>query len=88
MNFKKFTLKVGGKDVVIETVKYAEQTNGSCVVRCGETAVQGSGCRSAAPREGMDFLPLPVHFGEKIYSIDNIPGGVKKHTDTASDEAI
>ena len=35
-NYKKFTLKVGGRDVTVETGKYAEQTNGSCLVRCGE----------------------------------------------------
>ena len=88
MNFKKFTLKVGGKDVVIETGKYAEQTNGSCVVRCGETAVMVSVCMSTAPREGMDFFPLQVDYDEKMYSIGKIPGGFKKREGRASDKAI
>ena len=73
MNYKEFKLKVGGKDVIIETGKYAEQTNGSCLVRCGETAVLVSVCMSAAPREGMDFFPLQVDYEEKMFAIGKIP---------------
>lgn len=76
-NYKKFTLKVGGRDVTVETGKYAEQTNGSCLVRCGETAVMVSVCMSEAPRDGMDFFPLQVDYEEKMYSIGKIPGGFK-----------
>ena len=39
MNYQEFRMTVGGREVVIETGKYTEQANGSCVVRCGETAV-------------------------------------------------
>lgn len=87
-NFKQFTMPVGGRDVVIETGKYAEQTNGACVVRCGETAVMVSVCMSATPREGMDFFPLQVDYEEKMYSIGKIPGGFKKREGRASDKAI
>ncbi len=88
MNYKEFTLKVGGKDVVIETGKYAEQTNGSCLVRCGETAVMVSVCMSAAPRDGMDFFPLQVDYEEKMFAVGKIPGGFKKREGRASDKAI
>ncbi len=88
MNYKEFTLKVGGRDVVIETGKYAEQTNGSCLVRCGETAVMVSVCMSAAPREGMDFFPLQVDYEEKMFAIGKIPGGFKRREGRASDKAI
>ncbi len=88
MNFKQFTLSIGGRDVIIETGKYAEQTNGSCVVRCGETAVIVSVCMSEAPREGMDFFPLQVDYDEKMYAIGKIPGGFKKREGRASDKAI
>ena len=88
MNFKKFTFKVGGREVVVETGKYAEQTNGSCVVRCGDTAVMVSVCMSAAPRDGMDFFPLQVDYDEKMYSVGKIPGGFKKREGRASDKAI
>lgn len=34
---KKFEIEIGGKNVVIETGKYAQSTNGSVTVRCGDT---------------------------------------------------
>ena len=88
MNYKKFTLEIGGREVTVETGKYAGQTNGSCLVRCGETAVMVSVCMSAAPRDGMDFFPLQVDYEEKMYSIGKIPGGFKKREGRASDKAI
>lgn len=87
-NFKQFTMPVGGRDVIIEVGKYAEQTNGACVVRCGDTAVMVSVCMSPAPREGMDFFPLQVDYDEKMYAIGRIPGGFKKREGRASDKAI
>ncbi len=88
MNFKQFTMSVGGRDVIIETGKYAEQANGACVVRCGETAVMVSVCMSASPREGMDFFPLQVDYEEKMYAVGKIPGGFKKREGRAADKAI
>ncbi|MDY6367453.1 MAG: polyribonucleotide nucleotidyltransferase [Clostridia bacterium] len=88
MNFKKFTMEVGGREVIIETGKYAEQANGACVVRSGETAVMVTVCMSASPREGMDFFPLQVDYEEKMYSIGKIPGGFKRREGRASDKAI
>ena len=67
--FKQFSTTVGGREVVIETGKYAEQANGACVVRCGDTAVLVTVCMSASPREGMDFFPLQVDYDEKMYSV-------------------
>lgn len=87
-NYRKFSLTVGGREVTIETGKYAEQANGACVVRCGETAVMVSVCMSATPREGMDFFPLQVDYEEKMYAVGKIPGGFKKREGRASDKAI
>ncbi len=87
-NYRQFSLEIGGREVVIETGKYAEQANGACVVRCGETAVMVTVCMSATPREGMDFFPLQVDYEEKMYSIGKIPGGFKKREGRASDKAI
>ncbi len=87
-NFKQFSFKVGGREVVVETGKYAEQANGACLVRCGETAVMVSVCMSAAPRDGMDFFPLQVDYEEKMYSVGKIPGGFKRREGRASDKAI
>ena len=87
-SYKEFKMTVGGREVVVETGKYAEQANGACLIRCGETAVMVTVCMSPAPRDGMDFFPLQVDYEEKMYSIGRIPGGFKKREGRASDKAI
>ncbi len=87
-NYKEFKFTVGGREVTVETGKYAEQTNGSCVVRCGETAVMVNVCMSETPREGIDFFPLQVDYEEKMYAVGKIPGGFKRREGRASDKAI
>ncbi|MCD8206011.1 MAG: polyribonucleotide nucleotidyltransferase [Clostridia bacterium] len=87
-SYREFTLTIGGRDVTIETGKYAEQANGACVVRCGETAVLVTVCMSEKPREGLDFFPLQVDYEEKMYSVGKIPGGFKRREGRASDKAI
>ncbi|MBQ9734789.1 MAG: polyribonucleotide nucleotidyltransferase [Clostridia bacterium] len=86
--FRVFKTTVGGRELIVETGKYAEQTNGSCVVRCGDTAVMVNVTMAASPRDGMDYFPLGVDFEEKRYSIGRIPGGFKKREGRASDKAI
>ena len=86
--YRVFKTMLGGRELVVETGKYAEQTNGSCIVRCGETAVMVNVTMAEKPRDGMDYFPLGVHFEEKIYSIGKIPGGFKKREGRASDKAI
>ncbi len=87
-NYKEFKLQVGGKEVTVETGKYAEQTNGHCVVRCGETAVMVNVCMSPTPRDGIDFFPLQVDYEEKMFAVGKIPGGFKRREGRASDKAI
>ncbi len=88
MNYQEFKMNVGGREVVIETGKYTEQANGSCVVRCGETAVMVTVCMSKTPREGIDFFPLQVDYEEKMYAVGKIPGSFKRREGRASDKAI
>ncbi len=87
-NYREFKFQIGGREVVVETGKYAEQTNGSCVVRCGETVVMVNVCMSEKPREGMDFFPLQVDYEEKMFAVGKIPGGFKRREGRASDKAI
>ena len=35
-NYKKYETTIGGKTVTVEIGKYAMQSNGSCIVRCGD----------------------------------------------------
>ena len=86
--FREFKTEIGGREVVVEIGKYAEQTNGSCVVRCGETVVMVNVTMAEKPREGMDYFPLGVDYEEKMYAVGKIPGGFKRREGRASDKAI
>lgn len=87
-NVKTYQFEIGGKPVIIETGKYAEQSNGTCMVKCGETVVMVNVTMSETVREGIDFFPLGVDFEEKMYSVGKIPGGFKKREGRPSDKAI
>ena len=87
-DFYVFETEVGGRTVEVEIGKYAEQANGSCMVKCGETIVMTNVTLADQPRDGIDFFPLGVDFEEKMYSVGKIPGGFKKREGRASDKAI
>ena len=88
MNYQEFRTQVASREIVVETGKYTEQANGSCVVRCGETAVMVTVCMSKTPRDGIDFFPLQVDYEEKMYAVGKIPGSFKRREGRASDKAI
>ena len=87
-NFKVFKTEIGGREVSVEVGKYAQQANGSCFIRCGETVVMVNVTMAPTAREGMDFFPLSVDYEEKMYAVGKIPGGFKKREGRASDKAI
>ena len=65
-NATTFEIEVGGRKVTFETGKFCELSSGSCLVRCGETAVLVNVNMSETPRPGIDFFPLGVDFEEKM----------------------
>ena len=81
-------MEIGGRKWTVETGKYAEQAGGSCLVRCGDTAVLVCATVAKAPRDGVDFLPLSVEFEEKLYSVGKIPGGFIKREGRPSEKAV
>ncbi|MBQ6425971.1 MAG: polyribonucleotide nucleotidyltransferase [Clostridia bacterium] len=88
MQERKFEMQIGGRTLIVETGKYAQQAGGSCLVRCGGTAVLVCATVAKTAREGVDFLPLSVEFEEKLYSVGKIPGGFIKREGRPSDKAI
>ena len=85
---KVFHTEIGGREVTVETGKYCGQSNGSCLVRCGETVVMVNVTMAKQAREGIDFFPLGVDFEEKMYSVGKIPGGYKRREGRPADKAI
>jgi len=87
-DFKEFRTEIGGKEVIVEIGHYAFQTNGNCIVRCGDTVVMCNTCMNKEPRPGQDFFPLSVDYEEKLYAVGKIPGGFKKREGRPTDQAI
>ena len=72
--YLKESIKVGDRELTLETGRVAKQADGSVVVRYGETMVLVTAVSTREPREGIDFFPLTVEYRESSYSAGRIPG--------------
>jgi len=89
MKDEKFTLKLGGRDLVIESRGLAEQANGSVLVRYGDTVVLGTAVMAKEDMQGKDFFPLTVEYEERFYAAGKILGSrYMRREGRPSDEAI
>ena len=73
MPYVKESAMIGGKEITIETGKWAKQAGGSVVIRCGDSMVLVTAAGSQQPRD-IDFMPLTCEYQEKFYSSGKIPG--------------
>ena len=83
---KEFKLNFLGRDLIVETGQLAKQTNGSVLVRYGDTVVL-SVCVMGKTPVTQDFFPLQVLYQEKLYSVGKIPGGFIKREGRPTDSA-
>ena len=81
-------LHVGQNTLHLETGKLAKQADGSIIVRYGDSVVLVTACRSAQPREGIDFLPLTVDYREYTYASGRIPGGFFKREGKPAEKEV
>jgi len=82
---QKLQIDFGGRPFSIETGKVARQANGSVLVQYGETVVLVTAVTADKRREGLDFVPLTVHYLEMTYAAGRIPGGFLKREGRPSD---
>lgn len=81
-------IEIKGKKLVLQTGVFAKQTNGSVLVKYGDTYVLCTAVTEKTPKEGLDFLPLTVDYQEKAYSAGKIPGGFFKREGKPTDREI
>ncbi len=77
MSKKKYlneAIKLGGKELTVETGKVAKQADGSVVIRYGDTMLLVTAVSDTKPKEGLNFFPLTVEYRESGYSAGRIPG--------------
>ena len=87
MPFVRETARVGGKEIIVETGKWAKQAGGSVVVRCGDSMVLVTASGSPQPRD-IDFMPLTCEYRENFYSSGKIPGSFFRREGRTTNEEI
>ena len=83
-----YEIEVSGRNLAIESGRWARQAGGAAVVRYGESVVLVTACLSENPRPGIDFLPLVVDYVEKTSAVGKIPGGLFKREGRLSEFEI
>lgn len=83
-----YKTEIGGRNFEVETGRLAMQSNGSVMMRYGDTSVLVNANSSSEPREGIDFFPLSIEYEERLYSVGKIPGGFVKREGKPTEKAI
>src|SRR5882724_4207834 len=83
-----FTAKIGDKEIIIESGKFAEQAGGAVTVRMGDTLLLATATMSNSVRPGIDFFPLSVDYEEKLYAAGRIPGSFFRREGRPTEQAI
>lgn len=85
---KTFSIEWGGRTLTIGVGLLAQQANGSCTVRYGDTVALCTATMGGI-RPGLDFFPLQVDFEERMYAAGRIKGSrFIKREGRPTDEAI
>ena len=78
----------GGRKLVLETGKIARQADGAVLARYGDTVVLATVVYAKAPKPGIDFFPLTVHYQEKTFAAGKIPGGFFKREGRPTEKEV
>jgi polyribonucleotide nucleotidyltransferase len=72
--YLKESIRVGDRDLTVETGRVAKQADGAVIISYGDTMVLVTAVGARTPREGVDFFPLTVEYRESNYAAGRIPG--------------
>ncbi|MEP6921690.1 MAG: polyribonucleotide nucleotidyltransferase [bacterium] len=72
--YLKESIKLGDKELTVETGRVAKQADGSVVISYGDTMLLVAAVGAQSPREGIDFFPLTVEYRESQFAAGRIPG--------------
>ncbi len=77
-----------GRTISIETGKLAKQTDGSVMLRMGNTMLLATVCAAKDAVPGTDFMPLQVDYKEQYAAAGRFPGGFTRREGKPSDNEI
>lgn len=88
MQKKEYSLDVGGKTLTAEFNDWADQANGSVLMRYGNSAVLAT-VVMGSKESNLDYFPLSVEYEEKFYAVGAILGSrFMRREGRPSDEAV
>lgn len=88
MEKKEYSVEIGGKELTAEFNDWADQANGSVLVRYGNSAVLATAVMGSK-ESTLDYFPLSVEYEEKFYAAGAILGSrFIRREGRPSDEAI
>ncbi len=85
-NVKTSRATVGGKEISFETGRIARQAGGSILAQVGDVVVHVAATAAKTPMQGVDFMPLTVHYQEKTYAAGRFLGGFVKREGRPSEK--
>ncbi len=85
-NVKTSKAIVGGKEISFETGRIARQAGGSILAQVGDVVVHVAATAAKTPMQGVDFMPLTVHYQEKTYAAGRFLGGFVKREGRPSEK--
>lgn len=82
------SIKLGDKELIVETGKVAKQADGAVVIRYGDTMLLVTAVSMRTAKEGLDFFPLTVEYRESSYSAGRIPGNYFRREGRPSEKEV
>jgi polyribonucleotide nucleotidyltransferase len=80
-------IRIGERDLIIETGRLARQAGGAALVHYGDTMVLVTVC-AAKNAKDIDFLPLTCEYFERTFAAGKIPGGFFKREGRPTEKEI
>ncbi len=86
--YLKESIKLGSRELVVESGRVAKQADGSVVIRYGDTMLLVTAVSARKAKEGLDFFPLTVEYRESSYSAGRIPGNYFRREGRPSEKEV
>ncbi|WOX79221.1 polyribonucleotide nucleotidyltransferase [Candidatus Shikimatogenerans bostrichidophilus] len=77
-----------GNKIIIETGLIANQSDGSVILKIGNTILLSTVVFGKEIKENSNFIPLTIDYREKFFAVGKIPGGFIKREGKPSDQEI
>ncbi|MDX8381439.1 MAG: polyribonucleotide nucleotidyltransferase, partial [Ghiorsea sp.] len=85
-NVKTSKATIGDKEISFETGRVARQAGGSILAQVGDVVVHVAATTAKTAMQGVDFMPLTVHYQEKTYAAGRFLGGFVKREGRPSEK--